>query len=49
MCLLKVDLSMLCQASLNSRVCRDAACPCICPCDQLRSVRSRLHGLPEGI
>ena len=27
MCLLKVDLSMLCQASLNSRAWRVAACP----------------------
>ena len=36
MCLLKVDLSMLCQASLNSRACRIAACPSISVCDRLK-------------
>ena len=35
MCLLKVDLSMLCQASLNSRACRVSAFPSISVCDQL--------------
>ena len=32
----KVDLSMLCQASLNSRACRVVACPSIFVCDQLK-------------
>ena len=36
MCLLKVDLSMLCQASLNSWAWRVVACPSIFVCDQLK-------------
>ena len=36
MYLLKVDLSMLCQPSLNSRACRVAACTSIFVCDQLK-------------
>ena len=36
MCLMKADLSMPCQASLNLRACRVAACPSISVCDQLK-------------